>query len=779
MSVVLAIMIGGGFSPVFAEDGSAVQKLLREARAAVATRPEEALAVARKANDLARQTLSAREQALAFAETEAVAGRALLETGKTKEAVLAARNGLARATVNRAPSKLVAELTLLQGRVSKQEGDVQAALTSFQHSYLIYRSANQRRLQAVALQYIGQLYLDCSDPTTALKYFRQIDEEYVSDAPMAMILANNRGLAYVQMRQFARSEKQYTLAVFLAQQLGQERIIPIIYGNIAQAQIGQQHYSDATKTLDRAFASLEPGDAHNDAWALWELRAQVAFAAHDLEKATRALKHALRGVDPATSDASYRQTHWTASQIYSASGQPRLALRHLEAVLRLDEATAKLTASNSAALMAARFDFANQNTKIARLKASELELQRNFLRSVIIGGTVVIGLLILGLILIGRSRNRERAANLLLASTNRNLEKAIAAKMEFLATTSHEIRTPLNGILGMAQVMLADRTLTATLRDRVEVVHEAGETMRTLVDDILDVAKMETGKLSVASGTVELKALLHQVTQLWRLQAEAKGVILETRVDDCPTKIEGDPGRIRQIIFNLMSNAMKFTERGTISVSATAALTAGGDRVRISVADTGIGIANEWHESIFELFQQVDGGTTRQYGGTGLGLAICRNLARAMGGDISVESKPGWGSTFIIDLPLVEPVRSNAPGVVAQATLLVIEPNPLTRGMLRAILSERFDEICFVNDLSEALEVTAASNPDWLLADAATIDDFMPLFDATKAPVFIIGDGQLTDAVKFRARGILQRPLTKSALLSAFAIDPSLDREAA
>jgi anti-sigma regulatory factor (Ser/Thr protein kinase)/CheY-like chemotaxis protein len=257
------------------------------------------------------------------------------------------------------------------------------------------------------------------------------------------------------------------------------------------------------------------------------------------------------------------------------------------------------------------------------------------------------------------------------------------------------------------------------------------------------------------------------------LQAEAAGVGLVLDLDDCPEQIEGDAGRIRQIVFNLLSNAMKFTEKGKVELIARAVDDAeGARRVRISVRDSGIGIDRKWHESIFKLFQQVDGGRTRKYGGTGLGLAICRNLAQAMGGDISVESEPGFGSTFTVDLPLVEPVVALPLPVsgVRPSTVLVIEHNPLTRGIMRAILSAKFEVIKFVDGAAEACSFLALEQADWIVADASSVEDFAQLFDATDIPIVLVeGADVVPDDAREHAHVVLAKPLTKSVLLSVFA----------
>ncbi len=746
----------------------AVQTLIEKARAQLNISPEMAISIAEKSAILARQNLAGSERDTLLSESDAVISRALIGLRRIDDAEIAVRRGFSRTKVSQIAPKVVGELTLSSGRIYQYRDDVQRALGAFQKAYGIFRSVGEKRSQAVALQSIAKLYVDSGDSESAIKYYTQSDEEYAGDPLMALSSRNNRGSAYLFLSKPREAELEFRRALVAAENTGSAKYATRILSNIAQAQIAQGQLKDASATLERAHASLQANDAAGEAWRLSRITAQIALAHRDFKVATEAIKRALKDVDPKTSDSVYREVHGTAYEIYRASGRQHDALVQLEAMARLDDATAKLTATNAAALMAARFDFANQNTRIAQMKAKELELQRNFLIAVIAGGTFALILLSVGLILITRSRNRERAAKLLLAQTNRDLEKAIAAKMEFLATTSHEIRTPLNGILGMTQVMLSDRKMDATLRDRIGIVHDAGETMRSLVDDILDVAKMETGKLAVGSGTVDLKATLRHVAQVWRLQAEAAGVGLTLSLDDCPDAIEGDAGRIRQIIFNLLSNAMKFTEKGKVELAVHTDVAAA--RIRISVRDSGIGIDRKWHESIFELFQQVDGGTTRKYGGTGLGLAICRNLARAMGGDILVESEPGFGSTFTLDLPLVEAAVLSARPARGErsSTLLVIEHNPLTRGIVRAILSERFEAISFVDGVAEACSFLALEEADWILADAASVEDFEQLFDATELPVALIAGEDLPADVASRAAALLGKPLTKSALLAVF-----------
>jgi anti-sigma regulatory factor (Ser/Thr protein kinase)/CheY-like chemotaxis protein len=207
--------------------------------------------------------------------------------------------------------------------------------------------------------------------------------------------------------------------------------------------------------------------------------------------------------------------------------------------------------------------------------------------------------------------------------------------------------------------------------------------------------------------------------RLWEDQAEAKGLTFRRELDECPGPIVGDAARIRQIVFNLMSNALKFTSTGSVSLRVASD---GDDRLRIVVADTGVGIPADKREEIFESFRQADTSTTRQFGGTGLGLAICRNLAHAMGGDVRVESEAGAGARFIVDLPLVAAVAlDDGHGCRPVSDLLVIDRNPISRAMLKTLMMPHMGEIATAASLDEGVSFLQRERVERILVDATTL----------------------------------------------------------
>tara|TARA_R110002167_G_scaffold1086_4_gene4673 strand:- start:634 stop:3129 length:2496 start_codon:yes stop_codon:yes gene_type:complete len=538
--------------------------------------------------------------------------------------------------------------------------------------------------------------------------------------------------------------------------------------------------ADASRQSGGVLDCLKPygeglGDAAFLALDVLPPRAMARARTGDVAGARRDLE-ALRRLEPAAGGGS--RLREVQSEILLAQGRPAEAF----ALIRAYTADQDVAATRSFAAGVHQVTGDMQQQLAARRAQLDSARARTRLQWLVIAvGVIFLITVMAGLAWqVGQGRKLKAAQE--------RAEAANRSKSEFLANMSHEIRTPLNGVVSMADA-LSRRDLDSSAHQMVELIRSSGATLGRLLTDILDSAKIEAGHLALEATVFDLKHTVNDIALLWRSKAEDQGLALVFELDPAAPKwVEGDAVRLRQILTNLVSNALKFTDRGTVTLSVSAE---GGDRIGFSVRDTGIGFDAEQKARIFQRFEQADGSITRRFGGTGLGLAISTALVDLMGGVLDCDSVPGQGAvfTFEIDLPQAEPTvaapvpAANTAEIAEQPLrILLADDHPANRKVIEIMLAATAMELVTVENGSQALDAFVEGEFDLVLMDmqmpvmdGLTATQAIRAFEATRggnrAAILMLTANAMaehvTQSLAAGADGHLTKPITLAALFTA------------
>lgn len=782
LSVIMQALCALGASaavsvPSHSASSNDVAEKLSAAQVAMSSDERVALQLAMAASNQIAAQPESRSKRVAAATAAWLKAEALYRLNRGEEALPDVNGALAIVSETDTVSKLHGDLILVRGRIALAQGRYGEALLDEQQAYNIYQKANLPRQESIALSEIGTLYYIANDYKRALHFQELALETYKDDPILHSTTENNIGLALRGLGELDKSTKNLLVAADIAGKYKNKAQQASILNNIAVNYNLLGNIERAKSAVARAQLLIadDPNEREEMA-ALWGQRATIAYREGHVAEAKQYIEKVFASGSLSSHSEAAVDFHKLAYQIYKSAGDPAKALKHHELYERLSTEALKLAASASASLSTAQFDFANQDLKIANLKAGQLERDVKLAQTrtnALIGGmiavVVLLAVLVAFLITLLRSRKALAIARDRLEVSNTFLEKALKAKTEFLATVSHELRTPLNGILGMIQVVIADSAVDTSVKSKMKVAQDAGDAMTTLIDDILDSAQLESSRLSISTGPADLEAMVRGVAKFWTVGATAKGLKLEVKIGDVPRRVIVDERRVQQILFNLVSNALKFTDEGGITLSVDVEPADSGDQLVFRVKDTGIGIPSDKLDDIFGTFQQLDGGVTRHYGGSGLGLSICKGLCNLMDAEITVESELGVGSCFRVRAPLVvaqdeDAAPSEAPRTQSgldTANLLAIETNPMAQSLLRVALQPAVAAITVTGDLADGQAFAHSGRFDLVIFAFYGADDQQAALNAVSAscPVVVLTTETHEDlARQTGACRVLRRP---------------------
>jgi signal transduction histidine kinase len=664
-----------------AHDWTRFDQLVLKSQKTMMADPRAALDTARAAAAIATYHRSSPRRAEAMATSLWLEAEALTRTNRIHDAGIVLAEATKLAASDGKITKLDGDLALSRARVADNNGDVATALKSYQQAHSIFVRLGNSRSQSIALQGLGSIYDKAHDFTREIGYYREAFQVYSGDPALDLSATNNIGFALQQTGHYDEAITHFRRALKIASSLDSPFLEARILTNLAVCYAKQHKLGNAERAADEALRLLGRRDENGWAPFVWGVKADIEYQRGAAAAALADLKRAFGGINLTTTIAPYRDIHEIAYKVYRWQGNLPLAMAHLEAFKRLDDEGRSLAASANLALMGAQFDFASQQLEIARLKAAQLRRDislresRAATQKVALAAAVIACLLLLAWIvwrhsILHRHRNAiaEKNVELTESLAQRDLEiarrveveaqlrlavetaqQASRAKSHFLANMSHELRTPLNAVIGFAELIMQGELGQEKSRDYAGNIAEGGRNLLATLNDILDMARIEAGRVTLDENVVRLHDIVDHAISVLGCDPRASQKQVRFVGGNRDVTVRGDELRLRQVLINLVSNAVKFTsDNGAIEIAIERSPDGGVDLV---VADNGFGIPADKISVILEPFGQAESSYARSHGGVGLGLPIVKSLVELHGGHFTIANGSHGGTITRVHLP--------------------------------------------------------------------------------------------------------------------------------
>lgn len=644
-------------------------------------------------------------------------------------------------------------------------------------------------LVSVAYMSIGVVYNEQLDTLKAIEYNKKALETSINanDHDIIAAASNNLGMIYKNLGQYDSAKVYYRKSINMFQQFDKSGMLPNPLGNMAEVFRLTQEYDSA---LVYAHQSIHLAKELNYDYSLSGGYWTLAQTFRDMGKSDSAgiyYSQAKEIIEKTNSKSDIRIFYSDLSAFYASVGNYQSAYEYLQKAEVIKDLIYNTDNNKVLKEIEAKYQASKKEQEILK-REEQINRQRMFTYSAM--ATSVFFLLLL--FFIYRSNRLKQKSNKLLAIAKDKAEQSEKFKQQFLANMSHEIRTPMNAVMGMTNLLI-DKGPRDDQLNYLEGIQKSSNTLLHIINDILDISKIEAGKIAMEEIDYSIHEVVDQVVQTLHYKAVEKGLELITDIDpDLPDVVLGDPTRLNQVLMNLAGNAVKFTEKGSVTIEIKK--TGIENKIRYSIIDTGIGISKDNLQSVFESFSQAHSSDTRKFGGTGLGLTISKQLVELMGGNLSIESEEGAGTVFSFELNC--PVGSMEQLITQKSAeqiegsilnglkILVVDDNEYNRIVVHdTLMSKAQVEIMLAINGKESVELASQNNFDVILMDVQ-----MPImngydatqhirnnFDAPKNQVPIIAltaSVVRSDLDKCRAAGMndyVPKPFKTSQLISSIA----------